>query len=179
MAEGFKERYDEYRVGRNGADALSRTCLVVGLVLVVLSFVVVGVNPILYVLVLLLGVAAAVYAAFRMNSSNVGARQAENEAFVSHIPFLSGGREERPSRGEEERPSRRRSQADRPRRRAQASPEPEQREDWDEPEPKQRPVDEKITVTCENCGQRLSVPTGKGNLKITCPRCSNSFTMHT
>ena len=28
---------------------------------------------------------------------------------------------------------------------------------------------------CEHCGQRLRVPKGKGSVKVTCPKCGNSF----
>lgn len=28
---------------------------------------------------------------------------------------------------------------------------------------------------CRNCGQTIRVPKGKGTLKITCPKCGNSF----
>lgn len=30
------------------------------------------------------------------------------------------------------------------------------------------------TVTCANCAQQLRVPTDKGRLRVSCPRCSNS-----
>ena len=26
-------------------------------------------------------------------------------------------------------------------------------------------------VKCKNCGQMLSVPRGKGRIRVTCPRC--------
>ena len=28
---------------------------------------------------------------------------------------------------------------------------------------------------CEHCGQRLRVPKGKGSVRVTCPKCGNSF----
>ena len=31
-------------------------------------------------------------------------------------------------------------------------------------------------LKCPQCGQSLSVPKGKGTLKITCPKCRNQFT---
>lgn len=32
---------------------------------------------------------------------------------------------------------------------------------------------------CQNCGQTVRVPKGKGTLKITCPNCGNSFIQRT
>lgn len=31
-------------------------------------------------------------------------------------------------------------------------------------------------LKCPQCGQSLSVPKGKGTLKVTCPKCHNRFT---
>ena len=174
MAEGFKDRYAEYMVGRNGGDALSLTCLIVAIVLVVLSFFCVGVNPFLYVLVLLLGIASAVYAAMRMISMDVASRQAENEAFLGF--FQRFGRkddeeaDEEPRRARRERPRRREEDYDFEEEAPASEPEPE-------PEPQAQP--EKIVVTCESCGQQLRVPSGKGNIKVRCPKCSNIFQLFT
>ena len=178
MAEGFKDRYDDYMAGRNGGDALSLTCLIAGLLLVLLSFACVGINPFLYLLVLVLGLAAAVYAAIRMTSRDVAARQAENEAFVGI--FKRFGRKEE----DEEPRATRRDRAERPSRRSRAV---EEDEDFasddmpeDEPEPEPAPAQpEKVMVACDNCGQQLRVPAGKGNIKVRCPKCSNVFQLFT
>jgi hypothetical protein len=114
MAEGFKDRYNEFMVGRNGGDAISRVCLIVAIVLLVLSFFCVGINPFLYVLVLLLGIAAGAYAVLRMISRKVMVRQAENAAFLSmfqNILNREGGEGED---GEEEPRSSRRPRRERP-----------------------------------------------------------------
>jgi hypothetical protein len=193
MAEGFKGKYDEHMVGRNGADALARVCLVAALVLVVLSFFVVGVGPFVYLLVLLLGIACAVYAAFRMNSRNIAQRQSENEAFLGL--FKRGNRQDRASR-EQRKPRGRASYGDEYFDEArgnaydngeyddgyQSEPQPEPRPARERPQrdPQPQPAQEVpsvITISCENCGQRLNVPTGKGNIRVTCPRCSHQFTM--
>ena len=177
MAEGFKDRYAEYMVGRNGGDALSLTCLIVAIVLVVLSFFCVGVNPFLYVLVLLLGIASAVYAAMRMISMDVASRQAENEAFLGFFQRFSRKDDEE---ADEDEP--RRARRERPRRRAEERDFEEEapaREPEPEPEPEPQAQPEKIVVTCESCGQQLRVPTGKGNIKVRCPKCSNIFQLFT
>ena len=33
--------------------------------------------------------------------------------------------------------------------------------------------------TCKKCGQKVRVPTGKGEIEITCPRCGDHFTKRT
>ncbi len=34
-----------------------------------------------------------------------------------------------------------------------------------------------VYFTCDNCGQSLCVPKGKGTLKITCPKCKHQTTI--
>lgn len=197
MAEGFKERYDERMVGRNGGDAISRICLVVALVFIVLSFFVVGINPFLYVLTLVLGIAAAVYAFFRMNSTDVEARQAEVDALFGRGGSRGSSRTSRTRRDSRDAGRERRSA--RPRRTPEWEQDPYEDNSWQESEPQghddgyqeqeepfEQPFEEpaseeqpaKILVACDECGQKLSVPTGRGNIRVTCPRCSHQFTMH-
>jgi len=33
--------------------------------------------------------------------------------------------------------------------------------------------------TCKNCGQKVRVPSGKGAIEITCPKCGNRFDKRT
>lgn len=35
-------------------------------------------------------------------------------------------------------------------------------------------IDYKV-VKCPNCGSKLRIPKEKGKIKVTCPKCSNSF----
>ena len=183
MADSFKDRYAEHMVGRNGGDAISRVCLIVAIVLVVLSFFCVGINPFLYVLVLLLGIAAAVYAALRMNSRDVAARQAENEAFLGLFQRFGSREDEQAEAAREERRARREQRArERAEREAQQDYEYEdQQAPEPEPEPQSEPAaaPEKVTVTCDSCGQHLRVPAGKGNIKVRCPKCQNVFQLFT
>ena len=173
MAEGLKDKYDEYMDGRNGGDLISLICLIVGLVLVILSFLVVA-NPVLHFVVLLLGIAAPAYAVFRMISFNIAVRQAEVAALTGLFANLGKKDEEdeveeRPRR---ERPSRRERNYDFEDEQPQADEEPAP-----EPEPAAQP--EKVMVTCDSCGQHLRVPAGKGNIKVRCPKCSNIFQLFT
>ncbi len=217
MFDDMRDRYDDHMAGRRGGDALSRTCLIVAIVLVLLSFVCVGISPFLYVLVLVLGIALAVYAAIRMNSRDIAARAEENDRFLGFFQrFGTGAREagsregrgagRRSSRGSSDRAERAtrssrrgvRNDAaaedesderfERPQRRAASEPAGEQ-----EPQPSQsqeagpradagqaqaQPV-EKVTIACDECGQKLRVPAGKGTLNVRCPKCSNVFTITT
>ena len=37
-------------------------------------------------------------------------------------------------------------------------------------------VDRRV-VSCDRCSQKLRVPTGKGRVNVTCPKCSNRFSV--
>ena len=37
---------------------------------------------------------------------------------------------------------------------------------------------EQVTITCGECGQPMLIPSNSGTVKITCPKCGNSF-IHT
>lgn len=39
-------------------------------------------------------------------------------------------------------------------------------------------IDHRVKV-CEHCGQKLRVPVGKGTIQVTCPQCSQQFTVNT
>lgn len=39
-------------------------------------------------------------------------------------------------------------------------------------------VDHRL-AECTQCGQKMRVPVGKGNLQVKCPKCSNQFTVMT
>ena len=84
-----------------------------------------------------------VLALVRAFSTNIGARENENDAFlgaVSKVPFLSG----------------------------LASPKGTAQTMWE---------NRKTTMyfKCKNCGQILSVPRGKGRLRVTCPKCGTQM----
>lgn len=39
-------------------------------------------------------------------------------------------------------------------------------------------VDHRV-VHCDQCSQKLRVPVGKGRIRVTCPQCSNKFSVDT
>lgn len=203
MLDGFKDRYDDLMVGKNGGDAISRTCIIAAIVLVVLSFFCVGVNPFLYVLVLVVGIALAAYAALRMNSRDIAARADENRAFLEFFQNIgrrqakepaagrTGSRrtqQQRQTRGAQASASRRPRRTEREdagqRGQARAEEQPQeqarpQREPQEQAGAKQEAQPEKVTVACDSCGQKLRVPAGKGTVKVRCPKCQNVFTLTT
>ena len=83
MANGsFSERVTEWMRGRNGADELGNAVVAVAVVLVILNLFVR--QPVLGVIALI----PACYACWRMSSTNVARRRAENRAFVQQAgPF--------------------------------------------------------------------------------------------
>ena len=219
MFDDMRDRYDNHMAGRRGGDTLSRICLLIAIVLVLLSFACIGISPFLYVLVLVLGIATAIYAAIRMNSRDIAARAAENDRFLGLFQRFGAGA--RGARGREGRGAGRRSSRgssdraerttrssrrgagndaaaedesderfERPQRRAaneaaeEREPQPRSSQSQeagsrvDAGQAQAQPV-EKVTIACNECGQKLRVPAGKGTLKVRCPKCSNVFTIAT
>lgn len=41
--------------------------------------------------------------------------------------------------------------------------------------PAPAPAPESVVISCEKCGQQMLVPSNSGAVKITCPKCGNSF----
>lgn len=118
---------------RRGADALSNTLVVAGIVFMLLSFFTgIGLFSWLSLVVL-------IYAIFRTYSRNISARDRENEAFLRIT--------------------------EKPRRAARLA-----NKKW---------ANRQTTryFRCKGCGQELSVPRGKGTLRVVCPKCKTETTM--
>ena len=137
--------------GRNGADELSVT-------LVVLSVVLFLAAPIFdekYIqgIFLLLGGILFVLGILRSLSTNIGKRRHENQVFL--VLFRSETKEEKERRKREEEEKREREKLR-----------------------KERRKEEEKThafFRCPQCGKELRVPKGKGKIKIRCPNCSHEF----
>lgn len=138
----------DFMNGRHGADelttALGALSMLLALIGSIFSFPVLGWIALIVVLVALV----------RAFSTNTAARERENDAFlgaVSKLPFMKGA-----ARTGANRQQGTPSEFDRKKRTAQKM--------WD---------NRKTTMyfKCKNCGQMLSVPRGKGRIRVTCPRC--------
>ncbi len=137
--------------GRNGADELSVT-------LVVLSVVLFLAAPIFdekYIqgIFLLLGGILFVLGILRSLSTNIGKRRHENQVFLDLFRSETKEEKERRKREEEEKREREKLRKER------------------------RKEEEKTHAffRCPQCGKELRVPKGKGKIKIRCPNCSHEF----
>lgn len=167
-------KFQAFMVGRNGSDKLAFACITAALIVVIINMFVPNMFLTLIVWALL------IYYIFRCFSTNVAARQAENEKFESLISRVkaggagkgagaggkgagSGGRAGKCSAG-------RTSYSRRSARHSQARHTGASRA--------KKPEDDTLMFQCEQCGQKLSVPKGKGTLKITCPKCHHQQKIH-
>lgn len=139
-------------VGRNGSDKLAFACITVAVVVVIINMFLSNIFLTFVVWALL------IYYMFRCFSTNVAARQAENEKFESFISRLRGGRGSGTGGARGRSTSSGRSGSQSQGRAASAGR-------------AKKPAADTITFQCDQCGQKLSVPKGKGTLKITCPKC--------
>ena len=137
--------------GRNGADELSVT-------LVVISVIVFLAAPIFdekYIqgIFLLLGGILFVLGILRSLSTNIGKRRHENQVFLDLFRSETKEEKERRKREAEEKREREKLRKER------------------------RKEDEKTHAffRCPQCGKELRVPKGKGKIKIRCPNCSHEF----
>ena len=137
--------------GRNGADELSVT-------LVVISVIVFLAAPIFdekYIqgIFLLLGGILFVLGILRSLSTNIGERRHENQVFLDLFRSETKEEKERRKREEEEKREREKLRKER------------------------RKEEEKTHAffRCPQCGKELRVPKGKGKIKIRCPNCSHEF----
>lgn len=137
--------------GRNGADELSVTLVVLGIVLFLAAPI--FDKEIIQGIFILLGGISAAFGIIRSFSTNVGKRRAENIAFVNFF------------KGEDKAETERRKRETEERKKA-------------EKEKKARRKEEEKThafFKCPQCGKELRVPRGKGKIRIKCPNCSEQF----
>ncbi len=138
----------DFMNGRRGVDELTTALGALSMVLALIGSIF-SLSPLGWIALII--VAAALFRAF---STNIAARERENDMFrdlTAKLPFGQGGASHASSsaRGGS-------SDFDRKKRTAQKM--------WE---------NRKTTLyfKCKNCGQILSVPRGKGRIRVTCPRC--------
>lgn len=152
------QKFYQWMSGRNGLDALAKTCLVISLIL----FIITGItrNPFLYLVTL----AALIYSYFRIMSRNVNKRAYENQKFLQLAgrlgDFFRGFRDlgwkTRAFFTNLGRRIRYHGNSDR----------------------KTASVSYRI-FKCPSCRQKVRVPRGHGKIEITCPKCGQSFIRRT
>lgn len=140
---------NDFMNGRRGADELTYALGGLSLLLALIGslFTIQWLGIIALIVVL--------FALFRAFSPDSPARAHENDMYlelVSKIPFATRG----PRAGAAGRAAASAEAFDRKKRTAQKM--------WD---------NRKTTLyfKCKNCGQMLSVPRGKGKIRVTCPKC--------
>lgn len=166
---------------RYGMDALGGVLLVVGILCVLLSFFGAGVDPMLFTLPFIVGVVLVVYVAYRASSTDLAARAKENTAFTAHFKAADSEQRQQAKREREQKRADAKAQAEaRKKEREQNRRDDEnarKAEEAAERDAQEHPGT--LTAHCPTCGQSLRVPTGKGAIRITCPKCKNAFILHT
>ena len=132
--------------GRNGFDALSGALLGGAVVLSVIN----RIFP--FALFSAAGMALVIWAFFRMFSTKIALRQAENEKFLA---FWYRLKNRRPAGG---------GKAGRT-----------YDTTWVRSEPERKTTVGYEYFTCPGCGQKVRIPKGHGRVAITCPACKAGF----
>lgn len=163
---GYK--FQEFMRGRYGDDNLNRFMIVIALIIIVIDMFVS--NSIAATILNLVSWALIIFIFFRMFSKNLPARQAENERYMKITSrFRKSGNANTGNSSytppyNSSNASTTESKSARARRRAENAAEYRK--------------DNKV-FKCRKCGQMLRVPKGKGKVKVTCPKCGESFIKRT
>ncbi len=150
----WRMKLQQFMQGRYGVDPFGKFLLFTGLILFFASSFL-G-NRLAY----FMGLAFLIYAYFRIVSKNHGKRFKENLKFESIKAKFSGGMGN-PAAG------------------GRGSVKKWQEKVNNSPEPDEDDTKYYNYYRCRNCQQIVRVPKGQGTVKITCPKCGNSFTDRT
>lgn len=156
----FNDRMQNFMVGRNGPDTLVRWLLGLAVVLLLINIIIPN------VICSMLSYALLFYCIYRMFSSNVPARQSENERFEGFLDRFRkgrGGSSNSGGTGNSSKTVQKGGGQYSGRNQYGAASNGEAR--------KPSQASDKMAFLCEKCGQSLSVPKGRGTLKVTCPKC--------
>jgi predicted RNA-binding Zn-ribbon protein involved in translation (DUF1610 family) len=147
----LSSKMESAMIGRNGTDKLGAISLVISIVLLVIY------NFLPSLILMILVWAFLIYSVFRTWSKNVQARRAEQAKFdeLWDKVFHRGGSSSGAGRSSHRQAGSGTTRTTRPSRNSKAST-------------------NKVIFSCDNCGQSLSVPKGRGTLKVTCPKCGRT-----
>lgn len=186
----FQYKMMRWMMGRYGVDGLTQALMIVAAVLVVVNFFISS------TILSFLALALMVYGTFRMLSRNIPARTRELHAFDSVMvkPRAWWARRTALKMDASKRQADRNA-AKTAERMQKAVAREARKNERDQKRANKRTKDgaqqtvhegddgvvieattiesDTLTFTCSQCGQSLSVPKGKGMLKITCPKCGN------
>lgn len=149
--DNLNSKLQTFMVGRNGSDRLGRWCLWAAIIFLVINLIFPN------VVCSMLSFAFLFYCMYRMFSTNIVARSEENEKFeelIAKLPFIKSKNDAKRSSRSSNSDKAAKS-GSRPKAKAASS--------------------SKKTFACEECGQSLSVPKGRGKLKVTCPKCHHQM----
>lgn len=151
----FNNKLRDFMIGRNGPDKLANWSLGAAVVITLIGMFIPS------IVLTLISYALLIYCFFRIFSTNTAARQRENAKFEDFLAkFIPSARSGRSGSGR------------------QGSQDPSRKAGGKGPSSKkQTPSKNKVTFTCDECGQSLSVPKGRGKLKVTCPKCHHQQTI--
>ena len=160
-------KIETFMMGRNGADKLSLVCLIAAVVIGLIN------SFIPSIIFTVITWALLIYSLFRCFSTNVAARQAENEKFENLFSRGSGRRDSsrKGASGARGRKSSSGHAAGNHKSGAASGGSANASSVSGARGRTKRAEGDSITFQCDQCGQKLSVPKGKGTLKITCPKC--------
>lgn len=172
MASSFQEKYNNFMNRRNGPDQLSRDSLILGVVLLIIAVLLRDAARSVFTI---LGLAAMIYAYWRMFSSKVAERSRENSAYVAKrsellgkLPFgkkqgTSGSGASR-SAGSSASGATSKTSAFKQAAQKAAAQAKAQAADKDHK-----------YFFCPKCGQSVRVPKGAGKIRVKCPKCGEKF----
>lgn len=157
------DKLGTFMIGRNGSDRLGRWAL--GAAVVVLVINVFIPNPIL----MMISYALLFYSVYRMFSTNTAARARENERFEDFLGRFPFGRHGTTSSNSKTGSTSHQTSSSNTQASTTAN-------NTAKPHRPTTSTDtEKMKISCEQCGQSLSVPRGRGTLKVTCPKCNHQM----
>lgn len=140
MFQKFGQKFQQFMIGRNGPDDLSRFALFAAFLFMLASvFLSDAAASQVLIVIAFAGIA---YCYFRVFSRKTGNRYKENRIYVGVRTKVTAPLRHGYARFKE----------------------------WKAYHKTHR------IYTCKQCGQSLRVPKGKGTVRVSCPKCKNSFT---
>ena len=163
----LNDKLQNFMVGRNGGDRLARWAIGAGILVMI-------VNLFLNNIVLMaISYALLFYCVFRIFSKDTAARAREDERFSEFLDRMAFWNH-RNQKGNAK--SRSKAAGSDMQGRGGKSGSPSKNSDTqDEASKAHAAKSSKMKVTCDGCGQSLSVPKGRGTLKVTCPKCHHQM----